>query len=86
MKEDLLTLLMCLKEKRTNLRRLVYENLSSISIHDVSLILILLEKILVALQNYRSDKKYIYRTLYQLGCRYYGDIGKIFSSLNLSEG
>lgn len=84
MKEDLLTLLMCLKEKRTNLRRLVYENLAQISISDVSLILILLEKILIALQNYRSDKKHIYRTLYLLGCRYYEKIGKIFASLNLN--
>jgi hypothetical protein len=84
MKEDLLTLLMCLKEKRTNLRRLVYENLSQMSIGDVSLILILLEKILIALQNYRSDKKHTYRTLYQLGCRYYQGIGKIFASLYLN--
>lgn len=84
MKEDLLTLLMCLKEKRTNLRRLVYENLSQASIGDVSLILILLERMLIALQNYRSDKKHIYRTLYLLGCRYYESIGKIFASLSLN--
>jgi hypothetical protein len=84
-KEDLETLLMCLKEKRTKLRRLVYENLSLISINNVSLILLLLEKILVALQNYRSDKKHIYRTLFELGRSYCSEIGKIFASLGVNE-
>jgi hypothetical protein len=70
-KEDLSTLLMCLREKRTNLRRLVYENLSLIRLNDISLIHLILEKVLMALQNYRSDKKHIYRALYELGRKYH---------------
>lgn len=70
-KEDLSTLLMCLREKRTNLRRLVYENLSLVRINDISLVPLLLEKTLLALQNYRSDKKHIYRALYEIGRKYY---------------
>lgn len=58
---------MCLKEKRTNLRRLVYESLSLIRINDPSLILRILEKVLIALQFYRSDKKHIYHALFELG-------------------
>ena len=40
-KEDLLTLLMCLREKKTNMRRLVYQALSVAHLTDKSLLLIL---------------------------------------------
>lgn len=47
--------------------------------------MLLLEKVLSALLNYRSDKKQIYRALYALGLRYSSEIGKIYGKLGLNE-
>ena len=76
---------MCLREKKTNMRKYVYETLSIMVINESSLLVIILEKIFVVLQLNKSDKKFIYRMLMCLGTKYQKWVKDIIGKLCILE-
>lgn len=80
-REDLETILMCLREKRANMRKYVYKTLAIVLLKDPNLLLLIIDKAVLTLQVYKSDKKHIYRMLKSLGQKYQPSIPGLLEKL-----
>lgn len=75
-KEDIGTMLMCLKEKEQRMRWLVYEGLGSINFTDLTDIFHIVEKVNETMLQYKSDKHKAYELFDALGKTFPDFIGK----------
>lgn len=67
------------------MRKYVYQTLSQVSISSPSLLTLILEKTLNALDIYKSDKKPLFRTLMALGRIYYEWVGGLVDKLGILD-
>jgi hypothetical protein len=67
------------------MRKYVYQTLSIIHISDPSLLTMILDKVLITLQIYKSDKKHLYKMLMSLGKIYQHWIGSLVDSFAIMD-